>query len=489
VIVQQPTTALAVLGSVTYYRVDQFITDEQNLTLALRYEDREAGLVNTALSKPIYDESCYIQLMNITLGGSNLVRSGSYVYQGPITNPTALAWVLHGNAPVSEIIEGASITMPGGNVNVGPTSILMNVVFGTFLTGTGLYQNGASTGCTVNNPGNPPFTAPSVYGDAVGGGVEMVLPPNERTEVVSSGGITVYGTHAIYNQSTNQLLTGEDLLVIVNDGIREAYYDYTETFGGPKAKIQLIRFLPPNTRIRFRVLSAYGSAVAAAAANITLQAAYNAGSSINTSLGVPVVISSSGGGLSPGLDIQGSLLIEGGGSGSGGIYNGIGGVLSGDQSFQIGNESNKPQNVWTGVENVKTHTNFAGSAVTTSTASQIVTGNSATIINIGPLAPTSTLTLQTNYAYRIKVSATANRSDGTFGVASFTMEGTFDCLAGVAAAAGNPISVCNGFDGDGANYAIVFAVSGAQVMAVVYGSVGATVNWVLTVEQQGVGLT
>jgi hypothetical protein len=476
VVVEQPTSALVVSGTVTYYRQNQFIQDSDNLTLALRKEDREAGFVHTSLTRPVYDESMYIQQMNI--GGSGTVRSGSYVYQGPITNPTALAWVMHGNAPVTETIESASITMPGGHSSIGPNAILVNIVFGTFSDGTGLFQNGSSTGRTVNNPGNPPFTAPSVYGDNSGGGVELVLPPNERTEVVSSGGIVVYGTHSFYKQSTNVLLTGEELLVIVNDGIREAYYDYTETFGGPKAKIQLIRALPINTRIRFRVMSAYGSAVAAAAANVSLQTAYTAGNSIICAVGVPVAIQSSSPNTGEvGLNLNGSLAIGGGTAKLGGIYN-----VTGDQGFQIGNETNKPQNVWAGIDNVKTHSGYLGSANIKTTAAQTVTGASGTIIT------GSTLTLQDNFAYRIKVNATARRSDGTFGVASFSMEGTFHCESGVAAASGSPVSVDNGFDGDGANYAIVFAISGNQVMAVVYGSTGATVQWALTIEQQGVGL-
>ena len=476
VIVQQPLGALGAGNNVTYFRQNQFIEDTDNLTLAIRKEDRQAGFVQTSLTRPVYDESMYIQQMN--LSGSGTIRSGSYVYQGPITNPTALAWVMHGNAPVSETIESTSITMPGGHSTVGPNAILVNIVFGSFLTGTGLFQNGSSTGRTVNNPSNPPFAAPSVYGDAVGGGVEIVLPPNARTEVVSSGGITVYGTHSFYKQSSNALLTGEELLVIVNDGIRQAAYDYTETFGGPKSKVQFIRALPVNTRIRFRCMTAYGSAVAAAAANVSLQTAYNAGNSIICSAGIPVAITASS--VNTGetaLALNGSLTIGGGVSQLGGIYNAVG-----DQGFQIGKETDKPQNVWAGTDNVKTHSGFLGSALIRKTAAQTVTVATGTII------AGSTLTLQDNYAYRIKINATARRSDGTFGVASFSMEGTFHCESGVAAASGSPVTVDNGFDGDGVNYAIVFALSGNQVMAVVYGSTAATVQWALSMEQQGVGL-
>jgi len=476
VIVQQDTSILSALDNVTMYRENRFISDQDNLTIAHRKQDRQAGYVDTALNRPVYDESIYIQRIN--LSGAGTVKSGSYVYKGTSQNPTALAWVVHGNASATETIESALITMPGGHSSIGANAILVHVVAGSFLDGDGLYQNGVLTGRTVNNPGNPPFTAPALYGDDFAGGVELVLPPNKRTQVSSPSGIVTYGTHSFYKQSLESALTGEDLLVIVNDGIRTAAVDYEETFGGPKAKIRLKRSTPPNTRMRFRVLSAYGSALAAKSADVSLQTAYNVGSTIQTTFNRPVEITSddvvNG---SAGLINRGSIKINGGTNQLGGIFN-----ETGDKGFVIGKEADKPKETWTALEALKSHTSHLGSANYRKTAAQVVTGATGTIIT------DSAITLDDNYAYRVKVNATGRRSDGTFGVASFTLEGTFYRSGGLAQAAGSPVSNINGSDGDGVSYAVVFGLSGNDVVAVVYGTAGSTIQWAVTVEWQAVGV-
>lgn len=476
VIMQQDTTVLASGYSVVYRRNNRFIQDQDNLTLAIRKEDRTLGGVDTALSRPVYDESVYIEQIN--LAGAGTVKSGSYVYKGPLSNPTALAWVLHGNAAVAETIEDALITMPGGHATTGPDAILVNIVYGSFQNGDGLFQNGASTGRTVDNPGNPPFDAPSVYGDNVAGGVEIVLPPNKRTQVKSPSGFVVYGTHSFYRASSDPVLAGEELLVMVNDGIREATYDYEETFGGPKGKIRLNRTTPPNTRMRFRAMSSYGSSVVSASSDVTLQSAYNAGNTIQTTAARPVTITSDNVNTgNAGLVNRGSLLLNGGVSQLGGIFN-----ESGDKTFVIGKEADKPKESWTGLEAVKSHNSHPGSAVLTKTAAQVVTGNVGTVI------ADSALTLTDLYSYRIKISVTARRSDGPFGVASFTLEGTFFRNGGGAEVAGNPIATINGADGDGVNFAAAFGLSGNDVVLVVYGTSGSTVQWAATIESQGVGV-
>ena len=476
VIMITDTADLTVGNSVNYLRENKFIQDTDNLTLAQRKEDRQAGNVDTVMNRPIYDESMYLQQIN--LAGAGTVRSGSYVYKGPQTNPTALAWVVHGNAAVSETIEDALITMPGGHVTLGPDAIIVNIVYGSFQHGDGLFQNGSVTGRTVDNSGNPPFLAPPLYGDNLGGGVELVLPPNKRTQVKSGSGFVVFGTHSFYKASADASLTGEELLIIVNDGIREAHYDYTETFGGPKAKIRLARSTPPNTRLRARLMSSFGSAVVTASSDVTLQSAYNAGSTIQTTGGRPVEITSDDvNGGSKGLIARGSIGLNGGINQAGGIFNELG-----DQTFVIGKETDKPKESWTGLEAVKTHSSHAGSALKTKTAAQVVTGNVGTVI------AGSEVTIADQYATRIKISATARRSDGTMGVAGFSMEGTFYRDGGGALAAGQPTSLVTGFDGDGAAYAIAFGLSGNDVVAVVFGTVGSTIQWVLTIESQSVGV-
>lgn len=476
VVFNQDTSILATGQLTTYLRLNKHINDTDNLTLAIRKEDRSVGQIDTALLRPVYDESTYVQQIN--LSGSGTVRSGSFIYKGSSSNPSALAWVLHGNAAVTESIEDALITMPGGHSTVGPTAILVNIVFGSFLDGDGLFQNGASTGRTVNNPGNPAFSAPSLYGDNSGGGLEIVLPPNRRTQIKSPSGYVAWPVHSTYKASNDPMLTGEELLIITNDGIREAGTDYEETFGGPKAKVRLIRTTPTNTRMRFRALTTFGSSVVSASSDVTLQSAYNAGATIQTTAGRPVAITSDNvNGGSAGFVNRGSMLLNGGASQLGGIFN-----ESGDQTFVIGKEADKPKEVWAGVAAVKTHSAHPGSALKTKTGDQVVTGAIGTVIT------NSAITLAANNAYRIKMTAVARRSDGPIGSASFTLEGTFYHDGSQAQVAGEPSSQINGFNLDGQNYAAAFGLSGNDVVLVVYGSTGATVQWVCGIEWQGVGV-
>ena len=477
VVFVEDVSTLSALDSVQYFRVNYQIANNDNLTLALRKEDREQARVNTALTRPIYDEQAFVQ--QIDMLGTGTIRSGSYIYKGTQTNPTALAWVMHGNAAVVETIEDAPVTMPGGHVSVGPNSILVSIISGTFLDGDGIYQNGVLTSRTINNPANPPFTAPSIAGGPSGSGVELVLPPNRRTQVVGSEYV-VFPTHSKYNKSDNPILAGEDLFVIANGNVTTSVVDYIETFEGPKAKISLVTSLPSNTKIRFRQLAAFGSSLAAKASGVTLQVAYNGGQNIIEAVGLPVVITASNviGGETA-LKINGSIEVYGGTSQVGGIF----GPATTDQQFVIGNESNKPKESWTGLSAIKTHTSHPGSAVTTITAAQTVTGSSPTTIT------GSTITLLNNYVYRVRAKATARRSDGTFGNASFTMEGTFyRDSGGPATASGYPMTRINGADGDGIDYAIAFGLSGNDVVAVVYGTTASTIQWTLSMEFQAVGL-
>ena len=474
-IVNGDTSTLPALVTAKLQKVNQFITDQDNLTLALRKEDRQAGEVNTALQRPVYDESVYIQRINIS--GTGTIRSGSYVYKGSLTNPTALAWVLHGNATVTETIESSLVTMPGGHASIGSSAVLVHIYFGTFSDGDGLNQNGISTGRTVNNPSNPPFDSPQVIGDPITG-VEIVLPANRRTEVKGTEYVT-FGNHSFYKQSAEPSLSGEDLWVIVNDGIREANIDYSETFGGPKGKIRIVRTMPPNTRMRFRVMTSFGSVLAARSSDVTLQAAYNAGNTIVESPARPVELTSSNPDIGEtALVSRGSILINGGTNYLGGLFG-----EGGDQAFVIGREDNKPRESWTALAVVKSHNSHPDSGFKTKTAAQVVTGDTPTII------ADSFVNLDDNKAYRIKISGVARRSDGTLGSATFNIEGGFYKTAGIVYAAGSPVSEITGSAGDGLNYALVFGISGSTVVGVVYGSAGATLQWALTIEFQAVGIT
>jgi hypothetical protein len=475
-IVTEDTADLSAGDAVKYRQMNQNIQDSDNLTLAIRKEDRNLGSVQTALSKPVYDESVYIQQIILTSGDN--VKSGSYIYQGPQYNPTALAWVLHGNQTgQTDTVEGASLALPGGHPSLPTDAALIHVYSGTFSSGDVVYQNSSAVGTITGS-----ITAPALYGNTTAGGVELILPPNRRTEVKGSGGYVTFGTHSFYKASEEETLAGEELMVFVNDTARQAAVDYDETFGGPKAKIRLRRTTPPNTRMRFRVMSSFGSVVAAKAGDVTLQSAYNSGATIGTSAGRPVTITSNDTASGAvGQLIRGSLQINGGVNQLGGIYNETG---AGDQTFVVGNENDKPKEVWSGLEAVKTHTSHPGSAWIRKTAAQIVIGDAATAIT------GSAITLEDNTTYRIKISAVGRRSDGTFGAGSFSIEGTFyRSLGGSAQAAGMPVSYIIGADGDGQNWAIVFGVSGNDVTMMVYGSAGATIQWVCSIDYQAVAST
>lgn len=478
-IVLEDISTLPLGATATLFSENKNIDDQDNLTKALRKEDRELGAIQTAYNRPVYDESVYVQKIN--LSGSGTIVSGSYIYIGDQFNPTALAWVLHGNDTLIEEIELPN-TLPGGHATVGPNSILVHIVRDNavtgFLHGSMIYQNGSPTGRSVSNPGNPDFEAPSIFGSGASG-VEIVLPPNKRTEVQGSEYV-VWGTHSIYKASSNLNLTGEDLLVIANDSIRQAGLDYEETFGGPKAKIRIIRTLPPNTRIRFRTLATFGSVLASKSSDISLQLAYNGGPTISEAAGRPVEITAYdviNGETS--LIVRGSLLMDGGSSGFGGIFNEIS-----DKSFSIGEENDKPKEIWAGMEGIKTHDSHPGSASIKMTAAHVTTDGIATAV------PGSNVTMADLTACRVRVSAVARRSDTSFGAASFSLEGTFyrdDSILPGPQAAGDPISTINGSDGSGVSYAMAFGIIDNDVVAVVYGDFANTVQWALTIEYQSVG--
>lgn len=475
VILKESTESLSEGDLLRYQRVNQFIEDQDNLTLAMRKEDRQAGLIETALKRPVYDENVYLQ--KIDLSGTGVVKSGDYIYFGSdINNPDALAWVLHGTENYSEnIAEQSNIVMPGGKF--GSNSILVHIFEGTpdsFSAGKQIWQKGTWTGRTVTGT----ITSPQVAGGTITTGTELVLPPNRRTQVFGAGYV-VFGTHSTYKQSDEISLMGEELLVVVNDGIRHAGVDYLESYGGPKAKIKILRTLPPNTRIRFRVQSSFGSAVAAKAGDASLQSAYNVGATISNSPSRPVQISAANASIGETAQIiRGSLAINGGGNQKGGIFN-----ESGDQGFVIGKEINKPKEIWTGMEAVKTHSSHPDSAWKRKTAAQTVTDDTATVI------ADSAIEMAEGQAYRIRMNAIARRSDGILGVSSFSIEGTFYMKDGAVYAAGSPISTINGSSGDGYNYAIAFGIQGTAVVLVVYGATGVSIatQWAIGMDWQAVG--
>jgi hypothetical protein len=469
VIVKEDVSALVSGATITYYRINYAIGESDNLTLAARKEDRELAKVNTELSRPVYDESVYVQDMPLTLNPGKNLKSGSFVYIGTQNAPTALAWVLYGTSAQTETIEGSSITMPGGSVFGAGNSLVHIYSSGTnggFTHGSTVYQNGVAIG-TVNNVANPDFTAPAILAT---NSVEMVLPPNRRTQVVNGSTYLTWPSNSFYSKG-DSYLSGEDLLVIANDSIREANIDYTETFGGPKAKIRIDRDLPANTRIRFRSLGTVGSPVHSSGAGIIdLQSSYSAGNTINTSLSNPVTVTATG--ADTAISLTGNLEINGGGT------NGIFGNT--DQNFVIGDETNKPAESWTAKEFVKTHANWASSAWSNKTAVQVTTNSSPTIVT------GSGITVNTSTVVRVCMTA-VGRSNTSTGYASFRIEGMFKREAGNVVAIGSPISTIIGQENDGTSTSFIFGVMNPDtIYGILIGNPSVQFNWATTIEWQAV---
>lgn len=457
---------------VKFFRNNSIIQDSDNLTLALRKEDRQLAKIKTDLARPVYDESVFIQQINLT-SSTNTVKSGTFIYKGTFpTNITALAWVLHGTDPHTEIIEGANVVMPGGYF--GPDSILVHIYFGSFNSGDQIYQDGASVpGRQINNA--PPFPAPSIPGD-LNTGPEIVLPPNRRTQIVSGSNYLVWPHHSVYKAASLPHLAGEDLLVIANDSVRESNLDYAETFGGPKAKIRIGRDLPPNTRMRFRVLSSIGSLVASAnTSSVNLQTAYNAGNSINTNIGAPVSITAgdfSGGGSA--VSLVGNLTING--MVGPNAVNGI--VGPADQQFVIGKEFNKPYEIWGAHLRIKTHSNWSNSAMQLKTATQITTNATPTAIFDSDIA------IPPNHAAKIMISV-VGREASNLGAAAYRIEGLFVRGTGSVYAVGFPDSLIIGQDGSGDVTTLIFGVLSPNIVrGIIVGHPTQVWYWSAAIEYQ-----
>jgi len=471
-------------SEVTYFRTNYELKDQDNLTLAQRKTNRIDAKQHTDLNRPVYDESILPLLLPLDPSGSDIV-SGSYIYQAATVsdwqNPTALAWVCHGSgATYTEFLEGAEVNMPSGGW--GDDFCLIHVISGNWTTdGVEIYQylpSGATvTGRDIDNPGNPDLVNPTIPINT-----KLVLPPNRRTQIISGGGgYLKFGSNANYKASLLDALMGEELMVVINDTIRESGIDYKETFGGPKGVIEILRDLSPNSRLRFRIMPAYGSALIKISGGISLQIAYINGNIIVALAGRPVSIeagdSITGG---TGFVLKGSMEIDGQGSPLSNIVGGIFGPrtpVNIDQAFLIGKEANKPKEVWSGSNYVKTHTGYAGSAWARKTASHVTSGSSLSSI------PSTAVTVAINKVARISMTATARRTDD-IGGASFRIEGTFYNIGSGAVAAGSPMTTHLGGFGDGNLYAVAFGVIGDDVRLVTGGTDGSTIQWVFSMDYQ-----
>jgi hypothetical protein len=310
----------------------------------------------------------------------------------------------------------------------------------------------------------------------------LVLPPNRRT-AIQSGSFIKFPDPCVFKASLEPAFAGEELLFITNDTVRQASVDYEETYGGPKGKITLLRAFAPKSRLRFRLLNAYGSAVTKLAGSVSMQLAYDGGRIVITIPGAPVDFRA-GDAITGGaaLSLRGSLEINGTGN-LGTVPGGIFGprLPNTDQAFVIGNEDNKPRDVWTGYEYLKTHTNYTGSAWSRKTWAATSAGAAPFAIN------GASVTLGADQAARVSVSLVGRRSDGTLGGASFKLEGTFFYNPGTLAveAAGDYQSNIFGTFGDGNTYAATLTISGGtDIVPVVFGTAGSTIEWAIGVDYQ-----
>jgi hypothetical protein len=480
--ISEGDVSTATVSAATYLRLNHKIEDSDNLTLAARKMNREQASTATALERTVYDESTYLQVMQIS--ASVPVESGSYVWIGTETNPTALAWVMHGTQTASMAVDSGSLTLPGGNL--GGNKFIISVISdagGLFVNGAVISHRRPSTDTVVTRTLSANLTSPAIQGDQSLGsnsGTELVMPPNKRTAVIGTGYV-VFPQHSYYKAALGQgnILAGEELLVFTNDQVREANVDYEETFSGPRAKVRLLRDVPPNTRMRFRVLGSYGSALIRQSSSVTLQDAYNGGRFIVASAGLPVDVTASDkstGGTA--IKSNGSVTVDG--TGLSGVPGGF--MPATDKGARLGSDTKRVIESWTAQENLKTHDTHAGSEVKRFTAGLSTT----TSIQV---ANQTVLTLSPDEAVRVLVKATARSSGGAIGASTFSIEGTFyRDGASATAAAGVAIGMSMGFYGDGSSWALTLTTSGNDVVAAVIGSPLANVEWALVLETQKVGV-
>lgn len=448
------------VGSIQYRRPNYGIIDGDNLTIGERKTDRMLAYLFTTLLRPVYDESVYVQYLNVT--GSGTIESGDWlVGSGP-----GLAWVLAG--------EGEAKDGDTGSVVSG--RILVHVVSGTFANTDTLTQGLVSKTASSN------LTDTKLYGNPANG-QDLKLPPNQRVNIpdnLTSGptGAKVY-PHAAFSQKTGK--GGGELLVIANDTPRECSIDYSEISGGPgatatdRAKIRLIRSLPIYSRLRFRNLATFGVAPQSGSGVITLQNAYNGSISgggdatIDTILGKPTWIRPPTSSVL-GLRVSGLVGVDGPGSGVQSLN---------DKESALGTDINRWSQLWTQTTNVKQHDNYTGSHWVQTTAGVTSVGVSLTLA--------FQRTLATNTALRIKVTAIGRNDTGIGGPdaqSGFSLEAVFRRESGTAALIGSPITSVIGMSPDSFQHMITAQTSGNDVQVFVAGGTGQTVHWALTIDFQ-----
>lgn len=468
VISEQALQGTISIGSnVTYKRPDFSIVDGDNLTVADRKLDRTLGALATNISRPVYDESVYVQVLTAT--GSGTIASGDFV----VSSNGGLGWVLAGQGEVLNPIGGGVVS---GAILIHNYTPLVPTAF---TSGATLTQVSSSSTQTIATS----ITDTSIYGTGSSGQL-LKLPPNHRV-VIPNNGTSGPTAGAVYPQAAylqNSGAGGGELLVIANDTTRECSIDYNEIQSGPgtnsatRAQIQILRPLPEYTRLRFRNLATYGvSTPGGASGAITLQSAYNGSTSgaglatINTNGSKPVwIIPPSPSTL--GLRVTG--LVETDGTGSGFLsFN--------DGESLLGGPSNRFLSSWVETANIKAQSNYTGSQWVQTTAAVTTVGTTVTTA--------LTLAVPSASAVRMKISSVC-RDDTS--IAAIPAQSSFSidvCISNEGSGAvivGAPITEVIGMSPNAFQHMMTVSVSSGNVLVQVAGGTGQTCNWALTVDYQ-----
>ena len=497
----------SIAGSYEFRRLNYAVEDNDNLTVGARKIDREIARMNTLLARPVYDESAYVQSLNITsdAGGTNDLVSGDYI---KTATGGGIAWVLAvsntngsiGSSPEYTVKDRAA---PG---TILYNTVLVHVIAGAsaFTTGQTISQGARSRTIAAPTAGyvvDPALTAlynPEVPGDdlgATGDGQKIKLPPNKRAEIntASSWNAGPFGAtnsvrpYASYRQKSGE--GGGELLVIANDQPRECGTDFVETVAGPgdannlwmgttpgtgRAEIRIIRSLPQSSRIRFRNQATYGlPSSSSTGAGVNLQNAYNNGQTINETgaLG-PMVLN----GYASGQD---ALRIDTGRiKTSASVGDGI--VPGVDLLSTVGTSNLRYGDIWSKQDNIKTTASgYSGSEWHRESANVTTVGAS--------LNTAFTLALSASRAYRMTIKAVGRRDSSPNAQAAFTMELCVSREGGTASIVGAPLVNVVGMSAGAFEYALTAVASGNNINVQVAGGTGHTVNWSLTIDYQSIG--
>jgi len=491
-------------GSFEFRRLNHAIEDDDNLTIGARKTDREISRINTLLSRPVYDESVYVQAININVdaGGTNNFVSGDYIRTA---SGGGIAWVLAASnssgASGSPEYSVKNRTTPGTALF---DTLLVHVVSGAsaFTVGATLNQGIRSRTATAPTAGfviDPLATAtynPSIPGDdlgSTGDGQKIKLPPNKRVELtaVTSWASGPFGSSntvrpfAAYRQKSGQ--GGGELSLIANDQMREAGLDYEETVAGPgdannlwmgnipgqnRAEVRIIRSMPQSSRIRFRNLATYGISQSAGSGAVNLQNAYNNGPTINQTSGL------------------GSININGYAAGQNAIAvntgriqtsasAGDGIVPASDGNSTVGTSALRYGDMWATQDNLKTGSGYSSSEWHRQTANLTTVGTS--------LTTASAIALGSNRAYRVTVKAVGRRDSAPNAQAAFTMELCVSREGAGASIVGAPLVNIVGMSAGAFEYALTAVASGNNINIQVGGGTGHTVNWSLSIDYQSIG--